>query len=348
MRNFDYLKLKSYKWDNETILLISKIHEYKGKQELFLKQKPATLDKLVETAKIQSVEGSNNIEGIRTTNTRLKQIVQDKVVSRNRNEEEIAGYRDVLNVIHENFDAIPIKSSYILQLHKILYQHSGSSIGGRFKNTQNLIFETLKDGTQVIRFTPLDPFETPMAIEQICESYNKVIDSDEIDPLILIPAFIIDFLCIHPFNDGNGRMSRLLTTLLLYRAGYVVGKYVSIEHRIDITKIEYYSALKKSDQNWSEEKNDITPFVKYILGVILACYRDFESRINVVDGFVPSIDLVREAVNKKIGKFSKSDIQELVPQIKNTSIVNALGKLIEEGLIEKHGVGKATYYIRKN
>ena len=348
MRNFDYLKLKSYKWDNETILLISKIHEYKGKQELFLKQKPATLDKLVETAKIQSVEGSNNIEGIRTTNTRLKQIVQDKVAPRNRNEEEIAGYREVLNVIHENFDAIPIKSSYILQLHKILYQHSGSSIGGRFKNTQNLISETLKDGTQVIRFTPLDPFETPMAIEQICESYNKVIDSDEIDPLILIPAFIIDFLCIHPFNDGNGRMSRLLTTLLLYRAGYVVGKYVSIEHRIDITKIEYYSALEKSDQNWSEEKNDITPFVKYILGVILACYRDFESRINVVDGFVPSIDLVREAVNKKIGKFSKSDIQELVPQIKNTSIVNALGKLIEEGLIEKHGVGKATYYIRKN
>ena len=348
MRNFDYLKLKSYKWDNETILLISKIHEYKGKQELFLKQKPATLDKLVETAKIQSVEGSNNIEGIRTTNTRLKQIVQDKVAPRNRNEEEIAGYREVLNVIHENFDAIPIKPSYILQLHKILYQHSGSSIGGRFKNTQNLISETLKDGTQVIRVTPLDPLETPMAIEQMCESYNKVIDSDEIDPLILIPAFIIDFLCIHPFNDGNGRMSRLLTTLLLYRAGYVVGKYVSIEHRIDITKIEYYSALEKSDQNWSEEKNDITPFVKYILGVILACYRDFESRINVVDGFVPSIDLVRKAVNKKIGKFSKSDIQELVPQIKNTSIVNALGKLIEEGLIEKHGVGKATYYIRKN
>lgn len=348
MRNFDYLKLKSYKWDNETILLISKIHEYKGKQELFLKQKPATLDKLVETAKIQSVEGSNNIEGIRTTNTRLKQIVQDKVAPRNRNEEEIAGYREVLNVIHENFDAIPIKPSYILQLHKILYQHSSSSIGGRFKNTQNLISETLKDGTQVIRVTPLDPLETPMAIEQMCESYNKVIDSDEIDPLILIPAFIIDFLCIHPFNDGNGRMSRLLTTLLLYRAGYVVGKYVSIEHRIDITKIEYYSALEKSDQNWSEEKNDITPFVKYILGVILACYRDFESRINVVDGFVPSIDLVRKAVNKKIGKFSKSDIQELVPQIKNTSIVNALGKLIEEGLIEKHGVGKATYYIRKN
>lgn len=348
MRNFDYTKLKSNKWDNETILLISKIHEYKGKQELFLRQKPATLDKLVEIAKIQSVEGSNNIEGIRTTNTRLKQIVQDKVEPRNRNEEEIAGYREVLNAIHQNYDAIPIKPSYILQLHKILYQHSGSNIGGRFKNTQNLITETLRDGTQVIRFTPLDPFETPMAIEQICESYNKVIDSDEIDTLILIPAFIIDFLCIHPFNDGNGRMSRLLTALLLYRAGYFVGKYVSIEHQIDITKIEYYSALEKSDQNWDEGKNDITPFVKYILGVILACYRDFESRLNVSEGFVSSIELVREAVNKQIGKFTKTDIQELVPQIKNTSIVNALGKLIEEGLIEKHGVGKATYYTRKN
>lgn len=347
MREFNYNKLKDIKWDSEILGLVAKIHEYKGKQTLFLKQKPATLDKLVEIAKIQSTEASNKIEGIVTTATRIKQLCDQKTAPRNRDEEEISGYRDALSLIHESYEYIPIKSSYILQLHQVLYRYSQRGIGGRFKNTQNFIAEVRENGEQIVRFMPLDPFETPMAIEAICESFNREMDNCEIDPLILIPAFIIDFLCIHPFNDGNGRMSRLLTTLLLYRAGYVVGKYVSLENKIEKTKASYYEALEKSDVNWNTEGNDITAFIKYILGTILAAYRDFEDRITIVEGSVSSLDMVRNAVNDTIGKFTKSDIMERVPAIGKTSIENALKTLLQEGVIGKEGKGRATFYYRK-
>lgn len=347
MREFNYNKLKDIKWDSEILGLVAKIHEYKGKQTLFLKQKTATLDKLVEIAKIQSTEASNKIEGIVTTATRIKQLCDQKTAPRNRDEEEISGYRDALSLIHESYEYIPIKSSYILQLHQVLYRYSQRGIGGRFKNTQNFIAEVRENGEQIVRFMPLDPFETPMAIETICESFNREMDNCEIDPLILIPAFIIDFLCIHPFNDGNGRMSRLLTTLLLYRAGYVVGKYVSLENKIEKTKASYYEALEKSDVNWNTEGNDITAFIKYILGTILAAYRDFEDRITIVEGNVSSLDMVRNAVNDTIGKFTKSDIMERVPSIGKTSIENALKTLLQEGVIGKEGKGRATFYYRK-
>ncbi len=345
MRNFNYNKLKDIKWDSEILGLVAQIHEYKGKQILFLKQKPATLEKLVEIAKIQSTESSNKIEGIVTTSTRIKQLCDQKTAPRNRNEEEISGYRDALALIHESYEYIPIKSSYILQLHQVLYRYSQRDIGGRFKNTQNYIAEIGETGEQIVRFKPLDPFETPMAIDAICESFNRETDTCEIDPLILIPAFIIDFLCIHPFNDGNGRMSRLLTTLLLYRAGYAVGKYVSLESKIEMTKESYYEALEKSDINWNSEDNDITPFIKYILGTILAAYRDFEERVTLTEGKA-SEQSVRNAVNNTIGKFTKSDIMERVPSVGKTSVENALKKLTDEGVIERAGKGKATFYFR--
>lgn len=348
MRDFNYGKLRNIKWDNEVLGLVAQIHEYKGKQTLFLKQKPATLEKLVEIAKIQSTESSNKIEGIVTTATRIKQLCDQKTTPRNRDEEEISGYRDALSLIHESYEYIPIKSSYILQLHKVLYRYSQRGIGGRFKNTQNYITEIKESGEQIVRFIPLDPFETPTAIEKMCESFNRETDACEIDPLILIPAFIVDFLCVHPFNDGNGRMSRLLTTLLLYRAGYVVGKYVSLESKIEKTKESYYKALEKSDINWNREENDITPFIKYILGTVLAAYRDFEQRVILVEDKSSAIDLVRNAVNNTIGKFTKSDIMELVPSVGKTSVENSLKILIEEGVIGRDGKGKATFYFRKN
>lgn len=348
MRNFNYGKLRNIKWDNEVLGLVAQIHEYKGKQTLFLKQKPATLEKLVEIAKIQSTESSNKIEGIVTTATRIKQLCDQKTTPRNRDEEEISGYRDALSLIHESYEYIPIKSSYILQLHQVLYRYSQRGIGGRFKNTQNYITEIKESGEQIVRFMPLDPFETPTAIEKMCESFNRETDACEIDPLILIPAFIVDFLCVHPFNDGNGRMSRLLTTLLLYRAGYVVGKYVSLECKIEKTKESYYKALEKSDINWNREENDITPFIKYILGTVLAAYRDFEQRVILVEDKASAIDLVRNAVNNTIGKFTKSDIMELVPSVGKTSVENSLKILIEEGVIGRAGKGKATFYFRKN
>lgn len=348
MRDFNYGKLRNIKWDNEVLGLVAQIHEYKGKQALFLKQKPATLEKLVEIAKIQSTESSNKIEGIVTTATRIKQLCDQKTTPRNRDEEEISGYRDALSLIHESYEYIPIKSSYILQLHQVLYRYSQRGIGGRFKNTQNYITEIKESGEQIVRFMPLDPFETPTAIEKMCESFNRETDACEVDPLILIPAFIVDFLCVHPFNDGNGRMSRLLTTLLLYRAGYVVGKYVSLESKIEKTKESYYKALGKSDINWNNGENDLTPFIKYILGTVLAAYRDFEQRVILVEDKASAIDLVRNAVNNTIGKFTKSDIMELVPSVGKTSVENSLKILIEEGVIGRDGKGKATFYFRKN
>ncbi|MBD5145454.1 MAG: Fic family protein [Ruminococcus sp.] len=346
MRTFNYDLLKDCHWDSEVLGLVAQIHEFKGRQELYLKQKPAALDKLVETAKIQSIEASNKIEGIVITSTRVKQLYLEKTTPHNRDEEEIMGYRDVLNTIHENYKYIPLRSSYILQLHRDLYRYSEKSIGSRFKNTQNYITETHSDGTQFVRFTPLEPYETPDAVDAICESFNRAIDSCIVDSLVLIPIFINDFLCIHPFNDGNGRMSRLLTTLLLYRCSYVVGRYISIESKIEKTKAKYYEALKQSGIGWHTADNDPTPFVKYFWGIILSAYRDFESRVDIFDEKLPAIELVRKAISNKIGKFTKSEIMELTPSIGKSSVENALNKLTQEKVIERHGNGKSTFYTR--
>ena len=228
MRTFDYMKLADRMWDSEILTYVAKIHEYKGRQELYVRQKPVALERLVETARIQSTESSNIIEGIVTTGTRIRQLMNDKTMPKNRDESEIVGYRDVLNTIHESHNYIPVKPAYILQLHRDLLKHAGLSYGGQFKNTQNYINETKPDGTVVTRFIPLAPYETEPAIEAICESYRQTLAMEVIDPLILIPTFICDFLCIHPFSDGNGRMSRLLTLLLLYQNGYdVVKAYVT-------------------------------------------------------------------------------------------------------------------------
>ena len=213
MRVFNYSAIKDQKWDSEMLGLIAAIYKEAGKQELYLKQRPEELENLVSIAKIQSTEASNAIEGIVTTSTRIKQLVEEKTTPKNRDEQEIAGYRDVLNIIHESFDVIPISQNYILQFHKIMYSHMNNPMAGRTKNVQNYISATYPDGHTETLFTPLDPFETPMALDKICAEYNRVIGNLEVEPLIVIPTFIHDFLCIHPFNDGNGRMSRLLTTL---------------------------------------------------------------------------------------------------------------------------------------
>lgn len=348
MRNFDYSILRSQQWDSEILGLVAQIHEFKGRQELYLKQKPAVLDKLIDIAKVQSTEASNKIEGIVTTNTRVQQLCMEKTTPRNRDEEEIMGYRDVLNTIHESYEYIPIRSSYILQLHRDLYKYSERSIGGRFKSTQNYVAATYPNGEQKILFTPLTPYETPEAVEAICESFNCAVDACIIDPLVLIPVFINDFLCIHPFHDGNGRMSRLLTTLLLYRCGYVVGRYISLESKIEKTKEKYYEVLNICGDGWHEGNNDPTPFVKYLLGIILSAYRDFESRVDLFDEKKPAIELVRRAVNDKIGKFTKSEIMEMVPTIGKASVENALKKLTEDGTLHRHGKGKATFYTRRD
>lgn len=348
MRTFNYKALKDKKWDNEIIAYIGQIHEYKAKQELFLKQQPDTLEKLVEISKIQSTESSNEIEGIRTTFARLKQLLNEKTTPKNRDEQEIAGYRDVLNIIHESYDDIPITSNYILQLHKILYSHSAKDIGGKYKSVQNYISATDINGKTYTLFTPLAPYETLSAMENICDEFNKAIAECEVDPLILIPIFIHDFLCIHPFLDGNGRMSRLLTTLLLYKSGYLVGKYISLESKISKNKNLYYDALQQSQQDWHSGNDNPEAFIKYLLGTIISAYRDFEERVNFNHNHLQAIQIVENAIRSIIGKFNKTKLVELCPSISVKSIESSLKKLTDNNSIEKHGSGKSTFYIRKN
>lgn len=346
MREFNYSKIKDKKWDSEVLGLVAAIYKEAGKQELYLKQRPEELEKLVDIAKIQSTEASNAIEGIVTTGTRIRQLVGEKTTPRNRNEQEIAGYRDVLGIIHESFDAIPITQNYILQLHKILYSHMNNPLAGHTKTVQNYISATYPDGHTEILFTPLAPYETPEALDRICEEYNRVIGNMEAEPLIAIPVFIHDFLCIHPFNDGNGRMSRLLTTLLLYRSGFYVGKYISLEAKIAKNKELYYDSLLKSQIDWCEGADNKLPFIKYLLGTILAAYKDFEVRFKLVETKLPALETVRLATQNKIGHFTKQDIRELCPSLSLSSVEGALRKLLESGEIKRFGIGKNTYYCR--
>lgn len=348
MRSFNYSAFKEQKWDSDILGLIAAIYKEAGKQEQYLKQRPQEMEKLVEIAKIQSTEASNAIEGIVTTSTRIKQLVEEKTTPRNRDEQEIAGYRDVLNVIHESFDAIPITQNYILQIHKMLYSHMNNPLAGRTKSVQNYISAAYPDGHTEILFTPLAPYETSESLDRICEEYNRVIGNLEVEALIIIPIFIHDFLCIHPFNDGNGRMSRLLTTLLLYQNGFYIGKYISLEAKISKNKDLYYSAMSQSQTGWHEGKEDALPFIKYILGTILASYKDFEERTSLVQEKLPALEMVRMASKSKIGRFNKQDIRELCPTLSDSSIEGALRKLVAAGELKKEGKGKSTCYFRLN
>ena len=346
MRNFDYSEIRDRKWDSDILGLVAAIYKEAGKQELCLKQQPEKLEKLVEIAKVRSTQASNAIEGIVTTNTRIRQLVVEKTAPRNRDEQEIAGYRDVLNIIHESFDVIPLTQNYILQLHKILYSHMNNPMAGRTKNVQNYITATYPDGRTEIVFTPLAPSETPEALDRICEEYDRVIGNMEVEPLIVIPTFVHDFLCIHPFNDGNGRMSRLLTTLLLYRSGFRVGKYISLEAKIAASKDLYYDALRRAQAGWHEGKADPVPFIKYLLGTVLAAYKDFEDRFALVETRLTAEETVRRATKQKVGRFTKQDIRELCPSLSVSSVEGALRKLVAVGEIKREGTGKSICYYR--
>ena len=345
MRAFDFKIEYNKLLTPEIVAYLTQIHEYKGQQNLFIEAKADALSELLEVAKIQSTEASNRIEGIITTDDRLKKIVRDKTMPKTRSEKEIAGYRDVLSIIHESFDAIPITQNYILQLHKILYSHMNNPLAGRTKSVQNYITATYPDGHVETLFTPLVPYETPEALDRICEEYNRVIGNMELEPLIAISFFVHDFLCIHPFNDGNGRMSRLLTLLLLYRSGYIVGKYISIEKLISDTKETYYETLQASSYNWHEGTNDYAPFVTYMLGVLVAAYRDFESRIELLTTKgLSKPDRVREIIKNHLGKITKSEIMEKCPNISQITVQRALADLIKSGEILKIGGGRYTSY----
>ena len=348
MRQFDYSSFPSTLLTSEICNLIATIHEYRGRQALFSKAKKDILNTLLEIAVVQSTDASNRIEGIFTTDERLKELVVRKAEPATRNEKEIAGYRDVLATIHENYEYIPVTPNTILQLHRDLYSFQASGIGGHWKDSDNVIAETDRSGKKRVRFTPIPAFETPDAVKRLCDAYNEAVQQDVYDPLLLSMLFVFDFLCIHPFNDGNGRMSRLLTLLLLYRQGYVVGKYISLERQIEQSKQTYYEVLRESSDGWNAGRNDPVPFLRYMLGTVIKAYREFESRVtHLVNGKMTKADRIRMAFEQRLGKVTKADIALECPDISISTIEQTLGKLLSEGVIEKVGRGKLTAYVKR-
>ena len=346
MRRFEYGRIQSLSWDMDILSLIAGIYRANGKEEVLLSQSPAILDSLIELAKVQSTEASNAIEGIVTTSTRLRQLVADKTTPRNRDEQEIMGYRDALNVIHESYDSIALSRNHILQLHKILYNYQFNTRGGQLKSVQNYISATYPDGRTEVLFTPLAPYETAEALDKICAEYNRVVGNGEVEPLLAIPIFIHDFLCIHPFNDGNGRMSRLLTTLLLYRSCFMVGKYVSLEAKIARHKDMYYAALRESSDTWYDESSCPIPFIRYWLQMLLAAYHDFENRSSILANSGSAMDQVKAAIDRHLGAFTKQDIREWCPNLSDSSIEGTIRTLVKDGHIQRKGGGRSTYYVK--
>ena len=348
MHEFDFINRPKDLLTPEVVSILTRLHECRGRQELFIEAEADVLTALLEVAKIQSTGSSNRIEGIYTTDERLNALVQEKVKPRNRNEEEISGYRDVLATIPESYEYIAPRPNNILQLHRDLYSFSSSAVGGVYKNSDNIIAEKHAYGTETVRFRPVPAFQTADAMLNLCTRFNDAIEAGTYDPLLLMPVFILDFLCIHPFNDGNGRMSRLLTLLLLYRAGFIVGKYISIEMLIEKSKDSYYEALQASSQNWHENGNDYLPFLKYMLGVVVKAYNEFEDRVEYMHHRKMSkADRIKALIEKTPGKISKKDIAMACPDISVTTIERTLAELVATGFIEKVGVGRASAYVKK-
>lgn len=339
MKTFNYDILKNLMLPMKTVTLISKINEFKGKQDLFKKQSPQILKTLREVAVIQSTRASNAIEGIIITDKRLKKIMENEEPA-DRSEGEIAGYRDVLNTIHASYEAIPLTSNVILQLHRDSYKFI-SAKGGKWKSEDNFIKETLPGGEILVRFVPLSAFETPKAMDELCRECREQMNKGDVEALILVAVFILDFLCVHPFNDGNGRMARILTLLLLYQLGYEVGRYISLEKIIEESKESYYETLKKSSTGWHDKVNDIFPWVNYLLGTIVAAYKQLEDRVGIVEGGKGNkAARIEDFIDKKIGYFSKEEIRNACPDVSESSINRVLNKLKDEKKIISMGKGR--------
>ena len=345
MKNFDYKNAPKALLTPDIVSVLTSIHEHKGKQELYIEAHADALTTLMEITKVQSTGASNRIEGIHTTDKRLEELVRDKSMPRNRTEQEIAGYRDVLATIHESYDYIHPRPNIILQLHKQLYSFSQTSIGGSYKNADNYISEIDADGNERVRFKPVPAYLTANAMESLCAAFIESIEKNEYDALLLIPMFILDFLCIHPFNDGNGRMSRLLTLLLFYRAEYIVGKYISLEKLIENSKDTYYEVLQDSSTDWHDNKNDYTQFVRYYLGIVQKAYHEFEERVSYLQHRgLSKPDRIKAVIERKIGKITKQEIMESCPDISKVTVERTLTSLVKSGYLVKIGGGRSIAY----
>ncbi|QUE87282.1 Fic family protein [Exiguobacterium alkaliphilum] len=347
MRNYDYQYLRNLALPMETVRLIGRINEYKGKQDLYKQQAPQILNTLRDVAVIQSTKASNAIEGIVVTESRLHTIMSKTSDPADRSEAEIAGYRDVLNLIHASAQDIPINPNILLQLHKELYKFVPVE-GGRWKNIDNEISETFPDGTRRTRFVPVPAFETPTAVQALCDSVKERRQNEDVDSLILTSMFVLDFLSIHPFNDGNGRMARLVTLLLLYQFGFEVGRYISLEKIVEERKEDYYESLRLSSIHWHENRQDPFPWINYLLSVILAAYKELEERVGLVTSGSQSKSIrIRRFVEGRIGPFTKSDVRNACPDISEATINRVLRELRDEGEIAPSGLGRSAKWIKQ-
>lgn len=334
MRSFEGGFIERQPVTQSLLLAVGALREFKGKEALFKEQSPQALETLRQAAIIQSTESSNRIEGVTAPLKRIQAIVQEKTTPQNRSEREIAGYRDVLNTIHANHEHIPFKTGMVLQFHRDLFKYTDAP-GGAWKSADNAIVEVHPDGTRIVRFRPVAAHVTPEYMERLHELLESRWDEGKIEKLLLIPAYVLDFLCIHPFRDGNGRMARLLTLLLLYRAGHEVGRYISLEKVVEESKETYYESLGRSSQEWHEGKHDLLPWTDYLLGVLIAAYRKFEERVGVLAAARGSkTEMVLGAIGQMRGDFSVSELQAKCPGVGLDLIRRILRREREGGRLE--------------
>ena len=321
--------------------------EYRGKQELFARQSPQALESLRQVALVESGESSNRLEGITAPRDRILALVREGTAPQNRSEQEIAGYRDVLNLIHGNYRGIDFSLHTILRCHAMMTKYV-SPPGGHWKTRDNVILERHADGTRRVRFRPVAAAATEKAMAGLADGYVRAVYEDGREPLVVVPLTILDFLCIHPFGDGNGRCSRLLTLLMLYHAGYEVGRYIGLERIFERTKESYYDALEKSSQGWHEGKHDPLPWMTYFWGVLLAAYREFEERVGVIrTGRGAKTEQIRRAVDRKLGAFRAADIEAECPGASHEWVRRVLRELRDEGAIEFRGKGPGARWVRR-
>lgn len=340
MHSFKNNYINLLRFTPEQLSTLKVIGEYRGKQQLYFAQTPEVLESLKKASLIESSESSNRIEGVIAPHYRIQELVLHNISPQNRSEQEIAGYRDALSLIHEFSTDMPFTPNIILQLHSILYKYQAGR-GGYWKIADNEITEELPNGTKRVRFKPTSAILTPAAMEELTTEYQQSKELQDLESLIIVPLAILDFLCIHPFRDGNGRTARLLTLLLLYHFDYEVGRYISLERIIEESKETYYDALEKSSINWHEGKHDVFPWLNYFWGILLAAYREFEARVGTVKkgrGF--KTEQITLAVEKKIGEFSINDIEKLCPGTSRDMIRAILRQLRDQGKIQSIGTGR--------
>ncbi len=346
MKSFTDQYLNTIQLTPQLLSLTNKLSEYKGKEELYEKQSPDTLKRLVEAAKVESTESSNRIEGIDVAHKRVEAIVVKNSQPRNRSEQEVSGYRDALDRIHTSYTGLPVSLNTILLLHEFLYKYTENP-GGFFKREDNRIVDRLKDGTIRERFRPVSAEQTYDAMQKLIDNFEYLMKQSHYSPLLLIPLFILDFLCVHPFSDGNGRLARLLTLLLLYQAGYRVGKYISLERIIEQSKETYYEALEKSSKGWHEGAHDIKPWQHYFYGMLLASYQEFEQRVGIIRKRSGNKrDQLIQTIREYNGKFSISNLEHVCPNISRDMIRMVLRELRDKGQIRSDGVGRNAKWFK--